>query len=155
MLNKQELLNQVIEKLEAELEAHHRAAGSAFFEATDSENKAENKYDTRGLEASYLARGHALKLDELEGSIAQLKTFNLPKPSDGVQVGSLVSVRSNNYEFAYFLLPAGGGVELVVEGLEITVVTLSSPIGAQVVMKLKNQSLVMPNGKGSIITRII
>src|SRR3990167_5836127 len=58
-LNKAQLLHQVIAHLETALSQAQQAAQTAYEAATDEENIAENKYDTLGLEASYLATGQA------------------------------------------------------------------------------------------------
>ena len=46
---------QIIAALTSELDGYKRSARSAHEEATSEQSKAENKYDTRGLEAAYLA----------------------------------------------------------------------------------------------------
>ena len=58
-MNKRAIIKKIIAKLTGELEVYFRAAQYARDEATHEQNKAENKYDTRGLEASYLARGQS------------------------------------------------------------------------------------------------
>ena len=58
-MNKRAILKKITDKLIGELEVYFRAAEYARDEATHEQNKAENKYDTRGLEASYLARGQS------------------------------------------------------------------------------------------------
>src|SRR5689334_15606079 len=63
-LNKLRLIEEIITALEAELANYARSARAAHAEATDEQSKAENKYDTRGLEASYLARGQSRQAAE-------------------------------------------------------------------------------------------
>ena len=58
-MNKRAIIKKIVAKLTSELEVYFRAAQFARAEATHEQNKAENKYDTRGLEASYLARGQS------------------------------------------------------------------------------------------------
>ena len=45
------VIQKILEALRAELETYVRAAKFSHTEATAEENRAENKYDTRGLEA--------------------------------------------------------------------------------------------------------
>ena len=52
-LNKRAIIKKITAKLVGELEIYFRAAQFSRAEATHESNKAENKYDTRGLEASY------------------------------------------------------------------------------------------------------
>lgn len=56
-MNKQDVLQRIIDKLNIDLDIAERAAQTAYETATHEENIAENKYDTLGLEASYLAAG--------------------------------------------------------------------------------------------------
>ena len=55
-MDKQSLHQALLMRLRADLELLERAAHTAREAATHEESKAENKYDTRGLEASYLGR---------------------------------------------------------------------------------------------------
>src|SRR4051812_31278987 len=58
-MTKEELVKAIIAKLNHNLGILERAARAAHAEATHESSKAENKYDTRGLEASYLAGGQS------------------------------------------------------------------------------------------------
>jgi transcription elongation GreA/GreB family factor len=94
----------------------------AIDEATSPESKAENKYDTRSLESSYLAAGQGARLVELRRLISVLelpdRQFHL------VRVGRAAPGRW------YLLLPEGGGRRVTVGGDEVTVITPESPLGA-------------------------
>ena len=68
-MNKRTLLKSILAALQEELQTFTRAAMAARAEATDPQSRAENKYDTRGLEASYLAAGQARQVAELEAAI--------------------------------------------------------------------------------------
>ena len=58
-MNKRALIKKIVARLTDELEVYFRAAHASRAEATHEQSKAENKYDTRGLEASYLAHGQS------------------------------------------------------------------------------------------------
>ncbi len=58
-MNKRALIRKIVARLTEELEVCFRAVQASRAEATHEQSKAENKYDTRGLEASYLARGQS------------------------------------------------------------------------------------------------
>ena len=53
------------------------AASQAYETATHKENKAENKYDTLGLEAAYLAEGQSKRVLELEQSLASFQHLEI------------------------------------------------------------------------------
>ena len=59
------LLQQVLERLAEDLLQAEQASRAAHEAATHEENIAENKYDTLGLEAAYLATGQARRADAI------------------------------------------------------------------------------------------
>jgi transcription elongation GreA/GreB family factor len=132
-MNKRAIIQKIVAKLTAELEGYFRAAQAAHAEATHEQNKAENKYDTRGLEASYLARGQSRQAKETEAAIAafeklQARTFTA---GDAIELGALVELENKGERTIYFIGPKAGGTEVVHAGREILVITPQSPLGEQ------------------------
>jgi hypothetical protein len=76
---KAELLEKIRTQLRASLERLSKAAMDAHAAATDPGSKAEGKYDTRSLEASYLAAGQARQVDELAEAVRTFDAFTLPE----------------------------------------------------------------------------
>ena len=68
-MNKQVLLHLIVAQLKESRDALVRAANAAHEEATHEESTAENKYDTRGLEASYLAEAQSRRVAEVDKTI--------------------------------------------------------------------------------------
>ena len=105
-----------------------RAAHAAAMEgATHSEARAENDKDTRGLEQSYLARGLATRVVELEGALGAIA--QLPEAAGGARStrGAVIPAADDGgKQLRYYLAPWGGGEELPGD---VVVVTPSSPIG--------------------------
>src|SRR5512136_295147 len=66
---KAQLIQLIIASLTDSLAVLEKAARASHAEATHESSKAENKYDTRGLEAAYLARGQSRQAKELLDSI--------------------------------------------------------------------------------------
>jgi len=79
-VNKRELVDKVVEQLTAEVEGLFKAARAAHAEATHEQSKAEDKYDTRGLEASYLTRGQSRQAAEIGQAIAEFQALPLRNP---------------------------------------------------------------------------
>ena len=131
---KNKLLKQVILQLENDLITIRRAAAETHKESTAEENKAESKYDTRGLEASYLAEAQAAQVANLEKGLRKLKNLTLTNDEDTVTLGSIV-ILSGDAEHQYLLLPTGGGIQLQYENQPITVITPESPIGSIIIGK--------------------
>src|ERR1700744_598220 len=110
-MNKTQLLKQIIASLRESLETSHRAARASRTEATHESSKAENKYDTRGLEASYLAHGQSKQAAELQAAIAAFeklaaRAFGEAEPVD---VGAFVELELDGEKAAYFIGPKAGG----------------------------------------------
>src|SRR3982750_1295379 len=111
--NKSLLLQKIVAQLTADLEVLERAAQASHAEATHESSKAENKYDTRGLEASYLAHGQARQARETE--IARQEFANLRVRAfgakDAIDLGALVELDGT----LYFIGPSAGGTEVMHE----------------------------------------
>ena len=67
--SKESLKRDLVRLLAADLETLERAQQAAIEGATHEEAKPENDKDTRALEASYLARGQAMRLEELRAGL--------------------------------------------------------------------------------------
>lgn len=129
---KQKLLHQVINLLEDDLKILRLSAAETHRSSTGDESKQEGKYDTRGLEASYLAEAQADKVRQLEESLHKLNSLVLKDDPDSVISGALVIVSSSETDLdsQFFILPAGGGITLDYEGEPLIVITPGSPIGS-------------------------
>ncbi len=131
-MDKARIKEQIMAALTLELEKARGAARDSCAAATDPDSKAENKYDTRTLEASYLARGQAVRVAELTEAIADWALFNPGPgiPGGPVKTGDLVTVReAEEGRVHYFIGPACGGLEVAYQQETIIVITPSSPLG--------------------------
>lgn len=150
-MNKRAILNKITAKLVDELAIYLRAAKFSRAEATHESNKAENKYDTRGLEASYLARGQCKQAAELEAAITEFEKLGVRKfaAGDAIAVGALVELAQSGETFFYFLGPRAGGTEVIHDKKEILVITPQSPLGKQLVGHKAGERLPLDfGGKG-------
>ena len=68
-MTKQEAIEQFTAKLRQQLSSMMEAAKNTHEAATGQESKQEGKYDTRGLEASYLAGAQAQQTEKLTESL--------------------------------------------------------------------------------------
>ena len=140
-VRKRKLIDAVIERLRADLGLYYRAAVAARAEATHEQSKAEHKYDTRGLEASYLARGQSRQVAEIEAAIEKFEKMQLRdfEKADPIDLGAVVELASGKDRNLYFLGPRAGGTEIVFEKNEILVITPESPLGAQLMGKKQGE----------------
>jgi len=140
-MNKAPLVKQIVANLSKSLAMLDKAARDSHAEATHESSKPENKYDTRGLEAAYLAGGQARQAKELLDSIQiynslHLKDFTADEPID---LTALVELESDGTRASYFVGPKNGGLEIEFSGREVTVVTPQSPLGQNLMGKKAGQ----------------
>ncbi len=132
ILDKFVLLQQVLERLAEDLLQTEQAIRVAHEAATHEENIAENKYDTLGLEAAYLATGQARRAQAVRRAITAWRQFH-PTPynaSQGIQLGALVClVDSEGQRQHVFLGPDGGSMKLTGEARPIQVISSEAPLG--------------------------
>ena len=142
-MKKSALLRKIIEHLTKDLAVYHKAARAAHAEATHEQSKAENKYDTRGLEASYLARGQSRQAAEIVQAIEQFEKLTLRdfQEGDAIDLGALVELNGRNDPSFYFIGPRAGGTEVLHEKKEVLVITPQSPLGQQLVGKKQGERL--------------
>ena len=116
---KSALLNQIRNELRVRLERLAKAAREAHAAATDPGSKAEGKYDTRSLEASYLAAGQARQVDDLAESLRIFEALNLPdfQMEDLIDAGALVEVDLRGETNHFLLVPASGGLVFSQDGV--------------------------------------
>ena len=130
-INKEKLFKDVVEKLEDTLKILIESALEAKEASTNEESKAENKYDTRGLEASYLASGQAQRVKELEESIFNLKKVELKRFGATAPIGisALVRVSIDDRDKKWFFLLPASGIRLDTPLGSVQTLSLESPIG--------------------------
>ncbi|MBT3193105.1 MAG: transcription elongation factor GreAB [Verrucomicrobia bacterium] len=142
-MTKDEIHQRFVDQLALELETITTAAQASFDTATDEEHHAEGKYDTFSLEASYLARGQAKRVEELRTAVERMQQLPLRAFTDGdpIVLGALVRMRAENGETrTVFLGPSAGGEELEIEGESIVIVTSRSPLGSSILGKTLGES---------------
>jgi hypothetical protein len=160
------LRSMLVEALQSALASAHAAYRAAIEGATHAEAKAENSKDTRGLEQSYVARGQAQRVAELEIGIAAITTMTVePHPSGPrnganertleagpVRIGSLVTVRDqlDGRAAYYWIAPAGGGTMLIDPSPtgphETIVLTPVSPLGRALLTRTVGDEITLGEG---------
>jgi transcription elongation GreA/GreB family factor len=154
-MNKPALLQAIIERLTIDLEVAQRAAQTAYETATHEENVAENKYDTLGLEASYLATGQARRMEEIRQGLAKFRALQLRDFQAGIGLGALVALESATGARQWFFLgPDAAGLKLEFEGCPVMVITPRSPLGQSLLGKEVDDEVSM-GGNVQVITEVI
>lgn len=149
--SKKEALSALLDKLRKDLDEVVAAQKATADGATHEESRAENDKDTRALEATYLARGLAKRVDELSEAVTRLKNLDRAPLADDcpVSVPALVTLEDEDGSvMRYLLCPVGGGTELQVSGVIVKVITPSAPVGQALKGAWVGDDIVVKTPKG-------
>jgi hypothetical protein len=129
-MDKRLIVEKIREELRAQFERVKRAADTAREDATDEESRARSKYETQGLEASYLAAGQAGRAEDLALAMETLSAepFRAYGENDFIDEGALVEVDLGGEHEWFLLTPCSGGLTLRVEGKEVTLLGPGAPL---------------------------
>ena len=91
---KKKIIEELLLKVRTELSALESASKSAKAYVTDGDIKSDGKYDTRGIEAGYLAGAQEKRVEELKLELQMLEEIPIRDFSKGeeVGIGSLVDL---------------------------------------------------------------
>jgi len=139
-MNKTDLRQAIIDRLQSDLDVLTRAAHMAREEATDEQSKPKEEYETHAQEAAYLAESQAKLASELQASLALYKGMPMPdfsKTGQPADTGALIRLETGgeaggaSRSVWYFLGLRNGGIELTVSETPVTLITPQSPLGRQ------------------------
>lgn len=132
---KQALKDELVRLLQNDLDVLERAHRTVLEGATHEEAKPENDKDTRALEQSYLARGQAMRIEEMRAGLAAARAMSTRTFGEGdrAAIGAIVSVEEGGRERHFLLAPHGGGSALA--DASVQVVTPESPLGRMLLGK--------------------
>lgn len=131
-MDKQRLHRQILDALKVRYETAYQAAQQAYETATHEENVAENKYDTLGLEASYLAEGQARRVaqaEEEQQTFQQLKAKKFSE-DEKISLGAVVDLSDQDEQITcVFVSPVAGGLSVTYDESKILLVSCDAPLG--------------------------
>lgn len=129
-MSKPALVDQIRRELEEQFAVMKAAAKDAKENATGDETKSDGKYDTRAIEASYLAGAQAEQAEKLAEAVRIFQTFDPPLYHDDEEIGPGALVETEHAgEIVYYLLaPAGGGHTVEYDGFDCIVLTPESRV---------------------------
>jgi len=129
-MNKESILACIIKQLRADLQVSEQAVKMARDTATHSDCLGSSKYETMGLEASYLAQGQGIRLLEIERALAYFKQLKIPQAMTIIAVPALLTICDEQEEEQHLWLSAdGGGMKVQHDHKSITLITPKSPLG--------------------------
>lgn len=156
-MDKRAIVSLVIDHLTAELETVAGASREAREAATHEDNRAEDKYDTRATESSYLADGQARHAVELREAIELYRTLALREFGEGepIALAALVEVQQRKFRDLYFIGPRNGGVIVRHDGTEVMVITPQSPLGHALLGRRVGDSIRLEGGREATISSVL
>ena len=131
-IDKKAVVDALRARVAADLDAAITSQRDAQAGATHEEARPEGDKDTRATEASYVARGLAQRVADLQEAASLLANMLVRRfgEDDVVAVSAVVTCEDENgAECLYFIAPAGGGIKLAVGGQTLGVITPASPLG--------------------------
>ena len=134
----------IISALESDLAAAAQAAESARQTATHKESIAENKYDTFGLEASYLAHGLSIRAEQSQQAIALYNAlpFKNFSNSDTIALTAVVTLLTDDgEEKLFFIGPDAGGLSFTWQGKNVMLISPKTPLGGKLIGKQVDDSV--------------
>ncbi|BEU98711.1 GreA/GreB family elongation factor (plasmid) [Acidovorax sp. DW039] len=139
------LQQQVLHRLVEDLQQAEQAVRVAHETVTHEENIAENKYDTLGLEAAYLATGQAWRAAIRQAMVHWRQCRSRPHDaSKGIQLGALVClVDSDDKQHEIFLDPDGGSMKSV-SGVQV--ISSEAPLGKAMLGKYEGDEVAIQVG---------
>jgi hypothetical protein len=153
-MDKHEVHKAVTTALLSRYETAKLAAKQAHEAATNEESVAENKYDTFGLEASYLAHGQSQRVFECEKDwlLFDKKPAVLFNEDGVIDLWCLVTLAELEFLCGvnkYFLIsPCAGGLTVEIGEIKVYLVTPSSPVGKKLLNKIVGEEVeLLQNGK--------
>lgn len=148
-MNKEDLLHKIISALTADLRILTEASKTAHAAATHSECLPDNKYDTTGLEASYVAQGQANRAQEIRQALVSYRKLILRSFDDEtlIRLTAYVTVEADDGSCReVFLGPDAGGLKLADGDTECLVITPESPLGRALLGKVCGDEISIGNG---------
>ncbi len=148
-MNKDDLLHKIITVLTADLKTLTEAARTSHAAATHTECLPDNKYDTTGLEASYIAQGQANRAQDIRQSLETYRSLVIRNFDDEtpIRLTAVVSLEAEDGSCRQvFLGPDAGGLKLLGDDAECIVITPDSPLGRALLGKVYGDEVQFGSG---------
>jgi len=141
-MQKREIVQSIIDQLQADLWVLEDAVNLARDTATHADCLGSSKYETMGLEASYLAQGQGLRLLEVERALQYFNDLALSPVNGMVGLSSLFVLQDDQGNSqCLWLATEAGGLKVQCGDALITVITPKAPLGRAVMGKAIHDSV--------------
>lgn len=120
---KNQIRNIIILKIKDELSKLKEASVNTRKYSQSDDLKSEGKYDTRAVEAKYLAEAQEVRVKQLENELNIIMSFK-PLKLKTVQIGSIVEFQNQ----LHFIVPISGQGKFTIEGMSVKTVSHKTEI---------------------------
>ena len=149
--DKKAIVAALVEHITADMRRNMAGQQATHEGATHAEAKPENDKDTRAIEAQYLARGLAMRVEQQRDDIARLQAMRLASFDEETPIALSAVVELVDAAEAperYFITAVGGGLRVRVEGVDLIAVTASSPMGRALLGRFVDDDITVPTPSG-------
>jgi hypothetical protein len=149
-VDKLKLIETVRERTRHDLEVAAAAQRATVRGATHEESKPENDKDTRAIEASYLARGQAQRVEQLSEAALLLDAVDtrVLNESEPIRGGSLLWLEEGGERSLCLLAPIGSGLDVELDGHLVSVVSTRAPLGRALLGKVLGDAVEVRTPRG-------
>jgi len=150
-MTKSDVIQAIIASLKDEELRFKDIADKARASAIDTEIKQEAKYDTRSIEAGYLAGSLARRYEEIIVARQEMELFK-PRSflqDEAVAAGALLRTRNDAVEKYYLITPNTGGIHVRIENKDIHALSVESRMGQLLMGSLVGDCVEIPSPKGA------
>jgi hypothetical protein len=148
-MDKHAIIAALCESLEAEIARATESAERTRAGAVHEEARPENDKDTRALEASYLARGQAQRVVDLQQALKLVRFMDVRTfgAADAIGISALIQLQSESESRWYFFAPSGGGRRLTApDDTPVDVITPEAPLGRALIGRVLGDDFVLRAG---------
>jgi hypothetical protein len=144
-MDKAALIQALCDLLEEEIARAAETAERAREGAVHEEARPENDKDTRALESSYLARGQAQRVVDLQVALKQVRFMEVRSfgPDDAIAISALCQLESDTETRWIFLTPAAGGRRLQLAAAAVDVLTPEAPLGRALIGRCQADDIIL------------
>jgi transcription elongation GreA/GreB family factor len=150
-MDKALIIREIVRRIEHDLQVMTEAAKAAHAAATDEDNQGEGRHDMRAVEASYLAGAQSKRAAEMQALIHHYRNLELrsfEKKDATSAVSALMDVECEGRQTRYFLVDREGGFSVKLDGPEVQVLSVHSPLGAELVGRVQGEDFEVTLGNG-------
>lgn len=147
---KTELIEIIKNKISTELSKLEIASQSTRLYSQSDDLKSEGKYDTRAIEAKYLAEAQELRVKTIRDELAIIEKLTTSR-SKTITIGSIVYCD----DLVYFIIPISGQGTIFYQGQKIQTISYNTELAKEMIGLEVDDSLEHPvSGKEFHITKI-